>query len=155
MFAGEFYAYEDAADAPAMRSFAARGGVQIGTAGMRQARGRAAPTSTARREQRAHQARARFQLGDPRGPHPGQPHRGVADAPAEQRAAGRQLVDGGDGGRGDGRVPVHRVGEQRAELDALGGLGRGGEHHVGVATAELRVGEPDHVPAQVLRAARV
>ena len=47
-------------------------------------------------EERAHQARARLELLDAGGPEPGEPHRRVTHAPAEQRAAGSELVDGGD-----------------------------------------------------------
>ena len=103
-------------------------------------------------EQGAHQPRARLQLLHARGPQPGQPHRGVPHAPADDGAAGSQLVDGGDGARGHARVPVDGIGEERAERDALRRLGRGGEQHVRVAAPELRVRLERRVPAQHLRA---
>src|SRR5437867_1319376 len=49
-------------------------------------------------------------------------------------------------------MAIHRVGKQGAERDALGDLGRGGQHHVGVAAPELRVGNPRRIPAQRLGA---
>ena len=103
-------------------------------------------------EQRAHEPRAALQLLDPGRTQPRQPHGRVADSPAEQDAAGRQLVDRRDGRRGDGRMAVDGIGQQRAQHDALGGLSGGRQHHVGVAASQLRIGEERGVPAERLGA---
>ena len=106
-------------------------------------------------QQRAHQERARLQLLDARRAEPRQPDRGVAHAPAEQGAAGRQLVDRRDGRRRHGGMPVHRVGQERPEGDALGRPRGRRQQHVGVAAAKLGIRLERGVPAQRLGAAHV
>ena len=106
-------------------------------------------------QQGAGEARRLLQLADARRAQPGQPHGGVADTEPEQRAALGELVDGGDRGGGDADVAVDRVRDQRADADAAGRAGSLGEHHVGVAAAQLRVRDEAVVPAQLLGAAHV
>jgi hypothetical protein len=140
----------------AQRLRAAGGDPDGNRAVMRQPRGRGGPDfDRLTVEEPAHQARARLQLRHARGLEPGEPHGRIADAPAEDHAPGRELVDGRDRRRGHRGMPVDRIRQQRAEHDPPRGADGGGEHHVRVPPAQLRVRLQGRVPAEIFRAADV
>ena len=106
-------------------------------------------------EQRAHQPRAASSSLTRAGRSPAS-RTAVSPMPQPSSdAAGRQLVDRRDGRRGDGRMAVDGIGQQRAQHDALGGLRGGRQQHVGVAASQLRVRLQRGVPAERLGASDV
>ena len=77
-------------------------------------------------------------------------HRGVAGADAQEGAAGRQLVDGGDRMRGDRRQPHAGHRHAGAEPDARSVGRRQRQHGVGIGIEHLQIGRPGGVVAHRL-----
>ncbi|CAN5727786.1 hypothetical protein BH10PSE6_BH10PSE6_41620 [soil metagenome] len=77
-------------------------------------------------------------------------HRGVAGADAEEGAAGRELVNGGDRVRRDRGESHRRHGDAGAEPDARGVGRRERQHRIGVRVEHLRIGRPGAVVAHRL-----
>jgi hypothetical protein len=73
--------------------------------------------------------------------------RRVAAADPEHGAPGGLDLDGGDGGRGDGRVPCHRVGDPDHQPEPLGVGGGEAQPGEGIGGQVLRVPEADAVEA--------
>src|SRR5206468_7229209 len=79
----------------------------------------------------------------------------MSPTPQPKCAPRRQLVDRRDRCRRHGRVPVHRVRQERRENDAIGDAGGGRHQDVRVAAPKLRVRLERRVPAQGFRAPHV
>jgi len=101
-------------------------------------------------QQRAHNFQVLAELGDRHWVLPHHAHRGVPGADAQERAAGRDLVDARDGVRGDRRQTRASNRYPRTDLDPARIGRRQRERRVAVGPDHLRVRNPGSVEAQVL-----
>ena len=74
----------------------------------------------------------------------------IANADAQPRATGRELVEGRHGAGDDTRVSAGEVRDTGSELDALGCHGQRAEQRHDLARDQVRVGEPEDVVAELL-----